>query len=179
MASLTDRVAIVTGGGDGIGRATALLLAQEGAKVVVADIATDAARRVAEEITRQKRAAMALTTDVTKKASVDEMVEESLRQWGRIDILVNIVGGSFPTLVMEMEEMEWERVVNLNLKSVYLCCRGVCRRWPGGAMARSLIWRRPRPSPARKRGPIILPPSWAWSAFPNHWRSRSFAWASL
>ena len=125
MASLTDRVAIVTGGGDGIGRATSLLLAQEGAKVVVADIATDAARRVAEEITRQKRAAMALTTDVTKKESVDEMVEESLRQWGRIDILVNIVGGSFPTLVMEMEEMEWERVVNLNLKSVYLCCRGV------------------------------------------------------
>ena len=92
---------------------------------MVADIATDAARRVAEEITRQKRAAMALMTDVTKKASVDEMVEESLRQWGRIDILVNIVGGSFPTLVMEMEEAEWERVVNLNLKSVYLCCRGV------------------------------------------------------
>ena len=86
MASLTDRVAIVTGGGDGIGRATALLLAQEGAKVVVADIASDAARRVAEEITRQKRAAMALTTDVTKKSSVDEMVGESLRQWGRIDI---------------------------------------------------------------------------------------------
>ena len=125
MASLTDRVAIVTGGGDGIGRATALLLSQEGAKVVVADVAMDAARRVAEEITRQKRDALPLTTDATQKESVEKMVQECLRQWGRIDILVNIVGGSFPMPVMEMEEVEWERVVNLNLKSVYLCCRGV------------------------------------------------------
>ena len=125
MASLTDRVAIVSGGGDGIGRATALLLSQEGAKVVVADVATDAARRVAEEITRQKRDALPLTTDATQKESVEKMVQECLRQWGRIDILVNIVGGSFPMPVMEMEEVEWERVVNLNLKSVYLCCRGV------------------------------------------------------
>jgi NAD(P)-dependent dehydrogenase (short-subunit alcohol dehydrogenase family) len=125
LASLTDRVAIVSGGGDGIGRATALLLSQEGAKVVVADMATDAARRVAEEITRQKRDALPLTTDATQKESVEKMVQECLRQWGRIDILVNIVGGSFPMPVMEMEEVEWERVVNLNLKSVYLCCRGV------------------------------------------------------
>lgn len=120
-----DRVAIVTGGGNGIGRATSHLLSQQGAKVVVADLATDAARRVTEEIMRQKRAALAVTTDVTKKESVDQMVEESLRQWGRIDILVNIVGGSFPKPVMEMEEAEWDRVVNLNLKSVYLCCRAV------------------------------------------------------
>jgi 3-oxoacyl-[acyl-carrier protein] reductase len=125
LASLTDRVAIVTGGGDGIGRATSLLLSQEDAKVVVADIAPDAARRVAEEIARQKRDALPLTTDVTKKASVEKMVEASLRQWGRIDILVNIVGGSFPKTVMEMDEAEWDRVVNLNLKSVYLCCRAV------------------------------------------------------
>jgi len=125
LASLTDRVAIVSGGGDGIGRATALLLSQEGAKVVVADIATDAARRVAKEITRQKRDALPLTTDATQKESVEKMVQECLRQWGRIDILVNIVGGSFPMPVMEMEEVEWERVVNLNLKSVYLCCRAV------------------------------------------------------
>jgi len=125
LASLTDRVAIVTGGGDGIGRATSLLLSQEDAKVVVADISPDAARRVAEEIARQKRDALALTTDATQKESVEKMVEESLRQWGRIDILVNIVGGSFPKPIMEMEEAEWDRVVNLNLKSVYLCCRAV------------------------------------------------------
>jgi 3-oxoacyl-[acyl-carrier protein] reductase len=125
LASLTDKIAIVTGGGDGIGRATALLFSQEGARVVVADISPDAARRVAEEIAAQKRNALPLTTDVTEKESVQRMVEESLRQWGRIDILINIVGGSFPKPVLEMEESEWDRVVNLNLKSVYLCCRAV------------------------------------------------------
>ena len=125
MASLTDRVAIVTGGGDGIGRATSLLFSREGARIVVADISMQAARQVAEEITREKRDAVALTTDVTQKDSVQKMVEESLRRWGRIDILVNIVGGSFPKPVLEMEEAEWDRVVNLNLKSVYLCCRAV------------------------------------------------------
>ena len=136
MASLTDRVAIVSGGGDGIGRATALLLSQEGAKVVVADMATDAARRVAEEITRQKRDALPLTTDATQKEWVEKMVQECLRQWGRIDILANIVGGSFPMPVMEMEEVEWERVVNLNLKSVYLCCRGVLPAMAGRGYGR-------------------------------------------
>jgi 3-oxoacyl-[acyl-carrier protein] reductase len=125
LASLTDRVAIVTGGGDGIGRATSLLLSREGARIVVADISTQAARQVAEEIAGEKRDAVALATDVTQKDSVQKMVEESLRQWGRIDILVNIVGGSFPKPVLEMEEPEWDRVVNLNLKSVYLCCRAV------------------------------------------------------
>ena len=125
MASLTDRVAIVTGGGDGIGRATALLFSHEGARIVVADISMQAARQVAEEITRENRDAVALTTDVTQRDSVQKMVEESLRRWGRIDILVNIVGGSFPKPVLEMEESEWDRVVNLNLKSVYLCCRAV------------------------------------------------------
>jgi 3-oxoacyl-[acyl-carrier protein] reductase len=125
LASLTDRVAIITGGGDGIGRATSLLLGQEGARIVVADISPQAARQVAEEIAGEKREAIALTTDVTQKDSVQKMVEDSLRQWGRIDILVNIVGGSFPKPVLEMEEPEWDRVVNLNLKSVYLCCRAV------------------------------------------------------
>jgi len=138
LASLTDRVAIVSGGGDGIGRATALLLSQEGAKVVVADMATDAARRVAEEITRQQRDALPLTTDATQKESVEKMIQECLRRWGRIDILVNIVGGSFPMPVMEMEEVEWERVVNLNLKSVYLCCRGVLPAMAGRRYRRIL-----------------------------------------
>ena len=116
MASLTDKVAIVTGGGDGIGRATSLLFSQQGARVVIADISPDAARRVAEQIAAQKRDALAVTTDVTQKDSVRQMVEESLRQWGRIDILVNIVGGSFPKPVLEMEESEWDSVVDSKSK---------------------------------------------------------------
>jgi 3-oxoacyl-[acyl-carrier protein] reductase len=125
LTSLTDKVAIVTGGGDGIGRATSLLFSQQGARVVIADVSPDAARRVAEQIAAQKRDALVVPTDVTHKESVQKMVEKSLGQWGRIDILVNIVGGSFPKPVLEMEESEWDSVVNLNLKSVYLCCRAV------------------------------------------------------
>ena len=161
MASLTDRVAIVTGGGDGIGRATALLLSQEGAKVVVADIATDAARRVAEEITRQKRDALPLTTDATQKESVEKMVQECLRQWGRIDILVNIVGGSFPMPVMEMEEVEWERVVNLNLKSVYLCCRGVLPAMAGRRYGRIVNLASAQAFTGSETRADLPPPSWA------------------
>ena len=141
MASLTDRVAIVTGGGDGIGRATALLLSQEGAKVVVADVAMDAARRVAEgnHAAKTRCSAAYDGRDAQWRHSRD-MVQECLRQWGRIDILVNIVGGSFPMPVMEMEEVEWERVVNLNLKSVYLCCGGVLP-----AMTRKTLWKDRQP----------------------------------
>jgi 3-oxoacyl-[acyl-carrier protein] reductase len=125
LASLTDKVAIVTGGGDGIGQATALLLSQKGARVVIADVSPEAARRVVEQIAAQKRDALTVTTDVTHKESVQKMVEKSLGHWGRIDILVNIVGGSIPKTVLEMEESDWDSVVNLNLKSVYLCCRAV------------------------------------------------------
>ena len=87
-----------------------------------------------------------------------------LRQWGRIDILANIVGGSFPMPVMEMEEVEWERVVNLNLKSVYLCCRGVYRRWPE-AMEGIVNLASAQAFTGSETRPLLPPPSWAWSVF--------------
>ena len=125
MASLTDRVAVITGGGSGIGRATSLLLFEEGAKVVIGDIQTEASERVVEEIRNQNGAAASVPVDVTQKESVQRMVEESLKRHGRIDILVNIVGGSSPKSVLEMADDDWDRVINLNLTSVFLCCRAV------------------------------------------------------
>ncbi|MGH7835605.1 MAG: SDR family NAD(P)-dependent oxidoreductase [Candidatus Binatia bacterium] len=125
MKSLNGKVAIVTGGGGGIGKAISLLFAQEGAKILIADISLDAARRVARKVGRQTSRAVPLSVDVTKKDSVREMVAETLKLWRRIDILVNVVGGSFPKTLLDMEEADWDAVVDLNLKSVYSCCRAV------------------------------------------------------
>ena len=125
MASLTDKVAVITGGGSGIGRASSVLLSQEGSKVVIADIQTEASARVIEEIRNQNGEVATVTVDVTQKESVQRMVEESLKRYGRIDILVNIVGGSSPKSVLEMSDGDWDQSINLNLRSVFLCCRAV------------------------------------------------------
>ncbi|MFQ5541626.1 MAG: SDR family NAD(P)-dependent oxidoreductase, partial [Candidatus Binatia bacterium] len=92
MSSLSNKVAIVTGGGNGIGRAISLLFSHEGAKVVIADIAINDAERVSTEILDKKGEAFPLTVDVVRKKSVNHMVDEVLKRWGRIDILVNNAG---------------------------------------------------------------------------------------
>jgi 3-oxoacyl-[acyl-carrier protein] reductase len=125
LAILTDKVAVVTGGGGGIGRATSVLFSKEGAKVVIADIQAEASKPVVEEIRNQNGEVATVTVDVTQKESIQRMVDESLKRYGRIDILVNIVGGSSPKSVLETSDADWDRVINLNLKSIFLCCRAV------------------------------------------------------
>lgn len=125
MKSLENKVALVTGGGSGIGRATSLLLSREGSKVIVADILFEAAKQVAEEIHREGGSAYGLMVDVTQRASVQRMIQEARSRSGQIDILVNIVGGSTPKSVLEMDESDWDRTLDLNLKSVFLCCSSV------------------------------------------------------
>lgn len=125
MPSLRMKSAIVTGAGGGIGRAIALLFAREGARVVIADLVREAAERVSAEIEKRRGQALPFVVDVTQKESVRRMVEAALKRWGRIDILVNNAGGAIRKPVLEMEELEWDQIVNLNLKSVFLCSQAV------------------------------------------------------
>lgn len=122
---LSNRVAIVTGSGRGIGRAIALKLAEVGAVVVVTDISD--AEPVAQEIRKMKQKSLAVTADVTSSADVTRLVETTISAYGRIDILVNNAGITRDHLVLRMSEEDWDNVLTVNLKSVFLCTRAVLR----------------------------------------------------
>ncbi len=124
---LSQRVAIVTGSGQGIGRAIALKLAEAGAAVVVNDI-NKAVEEVAREIQALGQPSMAVTTDVTSAADVARLAEETIARYGRIDILVNNAGIARDQLLMRMSEEDWDRVLEVDLKSVFLCTRAVLRQ---------------------------------------------------
>lgn len=123
---LSNRVAIVTGGGRGIGRAIALKLAEAGATVVV-NATSESARGVAEEIKAMNRESLAILADVSLSSDVDRMVAETVAAYGRIDILVNNAGITRDQLVLRMSDEDWDRVLNVNLKSVFLGTRTVLR----------------------------------------------------
>jgi len=125
---LKDKVIIITGGAQGIGRAYALGTAAEGARVVVADINLEAAQITAGEIEAKGKEALALKTDVSSPESTQEMVEKSVDRFGKIDVLVNnaaILGKIRVTRVpfYELDLDEWDRSIEVNLKGTLLCCR--------------------------------------------------------
>lgn len=122
---LSNRVAIVSGSARGIGRAIALKLAEVGATVVVTDIA--GAEAVAEEIKALNRPSLAVTADVSSAAEVNAMVEKVMASFGRVDILVNNAGITRDQLLIRMSDEDWDAVLNVNLKSVFLCTRAVLR----------------------------------------------------
>ena len=125
MTSLDNKVAIVTGGGGGIGGAIVQRYAREGAKLMVADINLQAAQARVNEVADRGTDAVAISSDVTDKLSVQEMVKATLDRWGKIDILVNVAGGAQRKNVVEISAEDWDRVVNMNLKSVFLCSQAV------------------------------------------------------
>lgn len=123
---LKDKVAIVTGGGQGIGAATALTFAREGAKVVVADMNEETANAVVSEIKQAGNGdAIAVVVNVANAESVDAMVKATMDWAGRIDVLVNNAGITADTVVHKMTEEQWDRVINVNLKGVWLCGKAV------------------------------------------------------
>lgn len=128
MNSLQDKVAIVTGASRGIGRATALALAGEGAKVVINYAnSSGAADAVVAEITGNGGEALALQANVAEADQVDTLFKTVLDKWGRADVLVNNAGITRDTLLLRMKPEDWQAVINLNLTGVYLCTRAVSR----------------------------------------------------
>ena len=125
---LSNRVAIVTGSGRGIGRAIALNLAGVGATVVVNDIGRpEPAEGVAEEIRAMNRQSSAILADVSSSSDVARLIEKTIAAYGNIDILVNNAGITRDKLVMRMSEEDWDRVLAVNLKSVFLCTGAVLK----------------------------------------------------
>jgi len=125
MGSIENKIAIVTGGGGGIGGAIVQRFAREGAKLAVADINRDAAQARVKEVSDRGSDAIPIVADVTNKQSVSDMVKTTLDRWGRIDILVNVAGGAQRKNVVDISAEDWDRVVDMNLKSVFLCSQAV------------------------------------------------------
>jgi 3-oxoacyl-[acyl-carrier protein] reductase len=124
---LEDRVAIVTGGAQGIGRAIAELLARHGAKVVIADVNPATAAATVADLERQGLTAAAVTVNVADPVSVDAMVARTMAAWGRIDILVNNAGVIDSNMAPDVKPEDWDRVIDINMKGVHLCSQAVCR----------------------------------------------------
>jgi NAD(P)-dependent dehydrogenase (short-subunit alcohol dehydrogenase family) len=130
---LKDRVAIVTGGGGGLGEGISLCLAREGAHVVVSDLKLELAEKVAAKVKELGGKAMAIQTDVRKADQCQQMVDRTVEEMGRLDILVANAGvdglpsddSTEPPLIESIKEEDWDLVVDVNLKGVFLCNRAV------------------------------------------------------
>lgn len=123
MFNLTNKVALVTGAMRGMGKADALALAAQGAKVVVTDIDLAECQKVVDEIKNQGSSAAAFKMDVSDKTEVDHVFDETIKAYGRLDILVNNAGVYNPKPALEITEEEWEQVIHINLKGQFLCAQ--------------------------------------------------------
>ena len=133
---ISNQVALVTGAGRGIGRAVAIALADAGARVCVNDINPDAARATAGDIQNQGGQAFDYTADVSKKMQVGPMIEAVRDRWDRLDILVNNAGVEPKASVLELDEWDWERTLDVNLKGTFFCTQlaGRVMRDQGGGV---------------------------------------------
>jgi NAD(P)-dependent dehydrogenase (short-subunit alcohol dehydrogenase family) len=122
---LSGKIALITGGGSGIGRATALVFSREGAVVVVADLNVPAGEAVATEITQAGGRAIFEPADVSRAVDCRRLVDRAIREFGRVDILFNNAGIIRRATILDLNEDDWDRVMAVNVKSIYLLARGV------------------------------------------------------
>jgi 3-oxoacyl-[acyl-carrier protein] reductase len=125
MINLTGRVAVVTGGAQGIGKATALTLAEAGADVAVTNLNCEKLDRVVKEIEQRGRKGLRYCVDVSNAEAVKEMMDDVVETWGKIDILVNNAGITRDNLIMRMKTQEWDAVLRTNLDGAFNCIRAV------------------------------------------------------
>lgn len=127
MSDLKNKIALVTGAGRGAGQAIALALGRAGARVAVVDVNPDAAQRTADAITQTGGVACAQTADVSNKMAVQTMLYAILEQWERIDILVNAAHVTPGSSALKLDEWEWNRVIDVNLKGAFLVSQTTAR----------------------------------------------------
>jgi 3-oxoacyl-[acyl-carrier protein] reductase len=128
MGNLTGQVAVVTGASRGIGRAIALDLAREGAKVVVNYASSSAAAdALVQDIEAVGSEAIALQANISQADQVDSLIKAAMDKWGRVDILVNNAGITKDTLLLRMKPEDWQAVIDINLTGVFLCTRAVAK----------------------------------------------------
>ena len=185
--SLPGKVAIVTGGKRGVGRAIALAFAEAGADVAVCDVVVEDGEleAVAKEIEKLGRRALAVQVDITRKADVDNMVQKVVDEFGRVDILVNnaaILGDKCPLL--EFSENDYDRIVDVDLKGAFLCSQAAGRRMAeqkGGNIINIATVDAMRPSlksspySAAKAGVVMLTKSLAAELAGNNIRANAIA----
>ena len=125
--SLSDRIAVVTGGGQGIGKAIALGLAEGGADVAVVDIDAKAAQATAAAVSAKGRRSVGLEADIGDVESIDRMTRAIMETFGRIDVLVNNAGVTRRAYIMDLTESDWDRIMRVNGKGVFFCLQRVAR----------------------------------------------------
>jgi len=127
LFDLKDNVSIVTGGGQGIGKTLAIGLAMQGSDVIIADISFGNALATSKEIENLGRKSKAIKCDVSSSKDVKNMVKSVLDEFNHVDILINCAGISKKSFVIDMEDKDWNEVISINLRGVFLCCREVVK----------------------------------------------------
>jgi 3-oxoacyl-[acyl-carrier protein] reductase len=118
---LKDKVAVITGGANGLGKATALVFSEHGAKIVIVDINKESGDGVVSEITKEGGVASFINTNVSNSNDVNKMVDRVIADYGGIDILINNAGILADARLVKMTEETWDRVIDINLKGIFLC----------------------------------------------------------
>lgn len=123
---LSHKVAIITGGARGIAKGIALKFEEEGCSIVIADVLVIEARKTLEKISEKEREAIFVQCDVSKSHQVQDMVDQTIRKFGKVDTLVNNAAiGAITKSITEISEGEWDRLLDINLKGVFFCCKAV------------------------------------------------------